>query len=67
MIEETKDTKTFGINIRILGNEIFAINISAGNDANNWITIGLITTFGFLSLVGAYGAKIVELYKTLLG
>ena len=61
------DPKTFGISLRVLGNEVFAINITVGNDANNWVAIGLVSTLGFLSLLGAYGEKAVSAYHSLVG
>jgi hypothetical protein len=58
--------KTYEIKIRILGNEIFAIALSTSNDSNKWIALSLVTIFSLLTIIGAYGEKLVQLYKYLI-
>ncbi len=55
--------KTYEIKIRILGNEIFAIGLTSTSDSNRWVTIGLVTIFSILTVIGAYGEKFIGLYK----
>lgn len=62
---ETPTQKNYEIKIRVLGNEIFAIGISTSNDSNRWVLLGLITTFSILTVLGAYGEKLISLYKYL--
>lgn len=57
------DPKTYEIKIRVLGNELFAIALSTSNDSNRWAAIGLLTVFCLLTIFGAYGDKLVGLYK----
>ena len=61
------DPKTYEIKIRVLGNELFAIALSTSNDSNRWAAIGLLTVFCLLTVVGAYGERLVGLYKWLVG
>ncbi len=54
---------TYEFKVRILGNEIFAIGLTSSASSNRWTTIGLLSTFAVLTLLGAYGDKMVEAYK----
>ena len=58
--------KSYEIKLRILGNEIFAICLTSSND-DRWTAIGLFTVFSILTVIGAYGDKIVSLFKMLTG
>lgn len=60
------DPKTYEIKIRLLGNEVFAIALSSSNDSNRWIALGLVTVFSILTILGAYGDKLVQLYKWII-
>lgn len=64
MNEETP--KNYEVKIRVLGNEVFAVSLSTTNDSNRWIAIGLITVFSLLTVLGAYGEKLVNLFKQLV-
>lgn len=61
-----QDPKLYEVRIRLLGNEIFAISLASSNDSNRWIALGLITVFSVLTILGAYGDKLVQLYKWLI-
>ena len=61
-----QNQKSYEIKIRILGNEIFAVALSTTNDSNKWIAISLVTIFSLLTVLGAYGEKLISLYKYLL-
>lgn len=66
--DEVKDNnKIYEVKIRILGNEIFAVGLTATNGSNRWVIIGLLTTFSILTIIGAYGEKFIELYKSAVG
>lgn len=41
--QQAPETETFEIALRILGNEIFAMQISSKSAKKNWIIFGLIT------------------------
>lgn len=58
--------KSYEVKIRILGNEIFCITLSTTNDSNRWIAISLITVFSLLTVLGAYGEKLIQLYHYLV-
>jgi hypothetical protein len=66
MNEPEVPQKTYEIKLRILGNEVFAISLSSSND-DKWTAIGLFTVFSILTVIGAYGDKIVSLFKMLVG
>lgn len=61
-----EDPKLYEVRIRLLGNEIFAIALASSNDSNRWIALGLISVFSILTVLGAYGDKLVQLYKWLI-
>lgn len=64
MAEDTP--KSYELKIRVLGNEVFAIGFSATNDSNRWIAIGLVTVFSVLTVLGAYGEKLISLFHSLV-
>lgn len=53
----------YGIKIRILGNEVFAIELESSDSGNRWIALGLVTLFSFIVLVSIYGERLVEIFK----
>lgn len=61
------DDQSYEIKIRILGNEVFAVSLSSTSTSNKWIAIALISMFSFLTVLGAYGDKLVSLYHSLIG
>ena len=61
------DDQSYELKIRILGNEIFAIALSSTSTNNKWIAIALISMFSFMTVLGAYGRELVDLYRTLVG
>lgn len=63
---ETSGNKTYEVKLRILGNEVFALALTSTSDSNRWVAIGLITTFATLTVLGAYGEKIISLYRYLI-
>lgn len=65
-MNDDNNIKSYEVKIRLLGNEIFAIALSTSNDSNRWIAIGLITVFSVLTVLGAYGEKIIQLYRSLI-
>ena len=60
-----QDPKLYEVKIRVLGNEVFAVALSSSNDSNRWIAIDLITVFSILTVLGAYGEKLIQLFKWL--
>lgn len=63
---EDNTPKTYEVKIRVLGNEVFAIGFAATSDSNRWIAIGLVTVFSLLTVLGAYGEKLVTMYHAIL-
>ena len=63
---ETPELKTYEIRIRVLGNEIFALGLSATDNSNRILAFGLLTVFCVLTIVGAYGDKLVGIFKSLV-
>ena len=64
---EENDDQSYELKIRVLGNEIFAIALSSTSTNNKWIAIALVSIFTTLTLLGAYGEKLVTLYHWLAG
>jgi predicted DNA repair protein MutK len=62
---DQSEDQTYELKIRILGNEIFAIALATTSTSSRWITVALISIFSTLVLLGAYGEKLIELYRWL--
>ena len=62
-----KPLNTYELKLRILGNEVFAVGVSASSEDNKWIAIGIVSVFSILTVLGAYGEKIISLYHHLVG
>ena len=63
---DKNEDQAYELKIRILGNEVFAINLSSTSTSSRWIAIALISIFSLLTVLGAYGEKLVNLYKSML-
>lgn len=61
------DQQTYEFRIRILGNEVFGVTVSTTSVSNKWIAIALVSMFSFMTIIGAYGEKFVDLYRSLTG
>lgn len=55
------------MHIRFFGNELFAVGFKTPDTSNRVVLLGTVSVFAFLTLLGAYGDKIVQLYKYLAG
>lgn len=62
----SEQTNSYEVSIRLLGNEIFAIGLKSSDNSNRWIAIGLVTVFCVITVLGAYGDKLVQLYQTVI-
>lgn len=60
------DKNAYEVSLRILGNEVFAVKLRSSSDSNRWVFIGLLTAFCSLTLLGAYGEKLVNMFKGLV-
>ena len=65
--KEDKPVNTYELKLRILGNEVFAVGVSSSSEDNKWILIGIVSVFSVLTVLGAYGEKIIALYHSLVG
>jgi hypothetical protein len=54
---------SYEIKLRILGNEVFAFGLSSSSSDNRWVALALVSIFCFVTLAGAYGEKLINLYK----
>ena len=64
---DQNEDQSYEVKLRILGNEVFAIALSTTSTSSRWITVALVSIFALLTLLGAYGEKIVSLYQHLAG
>lgn len=62
--EQTPDTETFEIALRILGNEIFAMQISSKSAKKNWVIFGLITLVLLTLLANQLSPALLALFST---
>lgn len=63
---DQSEDQQYEVNIRVLGNEIFAVRLSTTSTSNRWVLISLVSIFSFLTILGAYGEKFIELYRWLV-
>lgn len=67
MSEEVEiDKNAYEVSLRLLGNEVFAVKLRSSSDSNRWVFIGILTAFCSLTLIGAYGEKLINLFKGLV-
>lgn len=64
---EPTTPKVYELKLRLLGNEVFAIGLVSSSDSNKWIAIGIVSVFSVLTVLGAYGEKLVQFYQSLVG
>lgn len=62
---DDSEDQSYEISLRILGNEIFGIKLSTTSTNSRWITVAILTIFSMLVLLGAYGEKLVNFYKSI--
>ncbi len=67
MTTENQIPYSYAIRLRLLGNEIFAIELAAADTSNRLLAAGLVTVFCLLTVLGAYGDKFIKLYQDLIG
>lgn len=60
------DPRSYEFVLRVLGNEVFAVKLNTSNDSNKWVAISVVTIFCILTVLGAYGEKLVTLYNSLI-
>ena len=58
---------TYGLKIRLLGNEVFAVELGSSSTSSGWVIGSLASIFAFLTLIGAYGDKLAIIYHNLVG
>jgi len=66
-VETTKQENTYEIKICALGKEIFAIALAVPDFSNRILLGGLVTVFCVITIIGAYGSQLVNIFKTLTG
>lgn len=65
-MDESED-QSYEMSFRVLGNEIFGVKLNTTSTSSRWITVAILTIFSSLVLLGAYGEKLIQLYKWLIG
>lgn len=63
---DQSEDQSYEVNIRLLGNEIFAVKLSTTSTSNRWVLVSLVSIFTFLTLIGAYGEQFIQLYRWLV-
>ena len=66
IVEEPIATNSYGFRVRILGNEVFSIELISSDGSNRWVALGLVSIFSLMVTIGAFGDKFIALYHTLL-
>lgn len=62
--EQPQDSEVFEISLRILGNEIFAMNILSKSAKKNWVIFGLITLVLLTLLANQLSPAVLALFST---
>lgn len=65
-MDESED-QSYELSVRVLGNEIIGVKLSTTSTSSRWITVAVLTIFSSLVLLGAYGEKIIQMYKWATG
>lgn len=63
---DQQEDQNYEVNIRVLGNEVFAIKLSTTSTSNRWVLISLVSVFSFLTVIGAYGDEFISMYRWLV-
>jgi len=62
--EQPQDSEVFEISLRILGNEIFAMNILSKSAKKNWVIFGIITLVLLTLLANQLSPAVLALFST---
>jgi hypothetical protein len=62
--EQQPGSEVFEISLRILGNEIFAMNILSKSTKKNWVIFGLISLVLLTMLANQLSPAIIALFST---
>lgn len=65
--QHESDGREYNISIRVLGNEVLGFHLGTNSESNKWVGIGFLTLFSLMTLLGAYGEKLISLYRWLIG
>jgi hypothetical protein len=60
--QQPPETETFEIALRILGNEIFAMQISSKSPKKNWVVIGLVSVVLLATLANQISPLLLALF-----
>jgi hypothetical protein len=63
---DQQEDQSYELHIRLLGNEVFGVKLSTTSTSNRWVLISLLSIFMFLTIIGAYGEKFIQLYQWLI-
>lgn len=67
MTIETVNTKgDYEIRIKLLNTEIVSVGLSSSNMSNRWVVLSSVVLFCALTLLGAYGKDLIELYNLIV-
>lgn len=65
-VETTVGGSTYEFKLRILGNEVLAVGLTSSSSDNRWVALSLLSLFCVITIIGAYGDKLVTLYKHII-
>jgi hypothetical protein len=64
MTVETQNVKgDYEIRVKLLNTEIVSVGLSSSNLSNRWVVLSSLVLFCTLTLLGAYGDKLINLYN----
>ena len=64
-IDLNPDDGTFTVALRLLGNEVFAVSVSADPFNNRWVTMSVLIVFLTVIGLSIFGQPLANFYNTL--
>ncbi|MCK9369165.1 hypothetical protein M0R04_04370 [Candidatus Dojkabacteria bacterium] len=58
---------TYEFKLTILKNDVISVNINSSNTTSKWFNMVLATVFGAVIIAAAFGDKLVNLYRMIVG
>ena len=64
---DKNEDQSYNFKLCLLGHEIFAIELKSTSTSDRWVAIVLMSVFCTFVLLGAYGEKLIHLYRLAFG
>lgn len=65
MATDKNEDQSYEFKLSLLGHEIFAVELKTTSTSDRWVAVTLISVFCSFVLLGAYGDKFVNIYRSM--